>query len=147
MKTILTILILALSINAFAQKKHPKVLSETVTKKNMLDKKTHPNSEIIDFKFADGITAHMVKKGETWYNYNIRGEEREKAFESKEAGLQKIWSDAVRAEAVGAVSAGTVIKAGKSEKGILRDQNGAYKMENRKKVYISKTNKSKFFSH
>lgn len=147
MKTILTILVLALSINAFAQKKHPKVISETVTQKNMLDKKTHPNSEIIDFKFADGITGHLVKRGDTWYNYNIRGEEKEKAFESKEAGLQKLWSDAVATEAVGAAAAGTVIKGGKSEKGVLRDQNGAYKMENGKKVYISKTNKSQFFSH
>ncbi len=136
MKTILTILVLALSINAFAQKKHPKVISETVTKKNMLDKKTHPNSEIIDFKFTDGITAHLVKKDDTWYNYNIRGEEKEKAFESKEAGLQKIWSDAVATEAVGAAAAGTVIKGGKSEKGILRDQHGAYKTVNGKKVYV-----------
>jgi len=136
MKTILTILIFALSLSAFAQKKHPKVVSETVTKKNMLDKKTHPNSEIIDFKFTDGITAHLVKKGDTWYNYNIRGEEKEKAFESKEAGLQKIWSDAVATEAVGAAAAGTVIKGGKSEKGILRDQHGAYKTVNGKKVYV-----------
>lgn len=147
MKTFFTILVLALSINAFAQKKHPKVVNETVTKKNMLDRRTHPNSEIIDFQFADGISCHMVKKDDTWYNYNIRGEEKEKAFDSKEAGLQKIWSDAVKTEALGGAIAGSVVKGGKSEKGVLRDQNGAYKTENGKKIYISKTNKSKFFSH
>ncbi len=135
MKTILTIAILALSINAFAQKKHPKVVSENVTKKNLMDKKTHPNSEIIDFKFADGISGHLVKKDDTWFNYNIRGEEKEKSFESKEAGLQKIWSDAVKMEAVGGAAAGTVIKGGKSEKGILRNQHGAYKTVNGVKVY------------
>ena len=125
-----------MSLNAVAQKKHPQVKNENVTKKNMLDKKTHPNSEIIDFQFADGVTAHMVKKGDTWYNYNIRGEEKERAFKSKEAGLQKIWSDAVSAEAVGAAAAGTVVKSGKSEKGILRDQHGAYKTVNGAKVYV-----------
>ena len=116
MKTILTILVLSLSISAFAQKKHPKVVSETVKKKNMLDRRTHPNSEIIDFQFADGISyCQMVKKGDTWYNYNIRGEKKEKAFESKEAGLQKIWSDAVKTEAVGAAVAGgaVILKKGK----------------------------------
>jgi hypothetical protein len=147
MKTILSILFLALSINAYALKKHPKVIRETVVKKNMLDRKTHPNSEIIDFEFADGITAHMVKKGDTWYNYNNRGEEKEKAFESKEAGLQKIWSAAVATEALGAAAASTKMKGGKSEKGVLRDKNGAYTMKNGKKSYISKSNKSKFFSH
>lgn len=136
MKTIFTIIILALSINAFAEKKHPKVTSETVGKKNYMDKKTHPNSDIIEFKFADGVSGHMVKKGDSWFNYNIRGEEKEKSFESKEAGLQKIWSDAVGAEALGAAAAGTVVKAGKSEKGILRDQHGAYKTVNGQKVYV-----------
>ena len=135
MKIIFTILVLALSINAFAQKKHPKVVSETVTNKNMLDKKTHPNSEIIDFKFADGTTGHLVKRDDTWYNYNIRGEEKEKAYASKEAGLQKLWSDCVMLEKVGAAAAGTVVKGGKSEKGILRDKNGAYKTVNGTKVY------------
>jgi hypothetical protein len=90
MKPIFTILILALSINAFAQKKHPKVVSENVTKKNLMDKKTHPNSDIIEFKFADGISCHMVKKGDSWFNYNIRGELKEKQFASKEVGLQTI---------------------------------------------------------
>jgi hypothetical protein len=140
MKTILTILVLALSINAFAQKKHPKVLSETVTKKNMLDRKTHPNSEIIDFQFADGISCHMVERGDTWYNYNIRGEEKEKAFDSKEAGLQKIWSDAVKTEALGGAIAGSVVK-GKHKKEGTEGKMGVdkfgkqYKITNGQKVY------------
>ena len=136
MKIFLTIAILAISFSAFAQNKHPKVVSENVSKKNLLDRKTHPNSDIVDFTFADGISCHMVKNGNTWYNYNIRGESKEKAFDSKEAGLQKIWSDAIATQAVGAAAAGTVIKGGKSEKGILRDQNGAYKTVNGVKIYV-----------
>ncbi len=140
MKTILTIAVLALSINAFAQKKHPKVTSESVTKKNMLDRKTHPNSEIIDFQFGDGISCHMVKKDDTWYNYNIRGEEKENPFESKEAGLQKIWSDAVKMEAVGAAAAGTVIKGKQKREGTegkigVDKQGKEYKITSGQKVY------------
>jgi hypothetical protein len=141
MKTIFTILVLALTVNAIAQKKHPKVVSETVKKKNMLDRRTHPNSEIIDFQFADGISfCQMVKKGDTWYNYNIRGEKKEKAFDSKEAGLQKIWSDAVKTEALGGAMAGTVVKGKNKKEGpegkIGVDKFGKqYKITNGQKVY------------
>ncbi len=140
MKTIITILVLVLTINVFAQKKHPKVISESVTKKNMLDRRTHSNSEIIHFKFADGITGHLVNKDNTWYNYNIRGEKKEIAFESKEAGLQKIWSDAVGLEATGAALAETVIKSKQKSRGkegqIGKDQYGKeYKITNGEKVY------------
>lgn len=140
MKKIILFAILLLSINVFAQKKHPKVISETVTKKNMLDKRTHPNSEIIYFKFADGITGHLVKKDNTWYNYNIRGEKKEIAFESKEAGLQTIWSDAVGFEAIGAAAAGMVVKGKQKSTGregkIGVDKYGKeYKITNGQKVY------------
>ena len=116
MKTILTILIFALSLNAFSQKKHPKVTSENVTKKNFMDRKTHPNSDIIEFTFADGISCTLVKKGDSWFNYNIRGESKEKKFDSKEAGLQKKWLDAVNTEAVGGAIAGAAIKNNKTQK-------------------------------
>ena len=112
-----------------------------------MDRKTHPNSDIIEFTFADGISCQLVKKGDSWYNYNIRGESKEKQFDSKEAGLQKKWCDAVKTEAVGGAIAGTVVKGGKSEKGILRDQHGAYKTVNGQKVYVSRSNQSQFFSH
>ena len=101
-----------------------------------MDKKTHPNSEIIDFTFADGVTGHLVKKGDTWYNYNIRGESKEKAYKSKEAGLQDLWATAKKIEKAGGAAASTVVKGGKSEKGILRDQHGAYKTVNGRKVYV-----------
>ena len=110
MKKLLLIATVLLSLSATAQKKHPKVLSETVTKKNLLDKKIHPNSDIIDFKFADGVSGSLVKKGDTWYNYNIRGEEKEKAYESKEVGLQAEWEFGYQAQKVGEALAGTVIK-------------------------------------
>ncbi|MHB8260594.1 MAG: hypothetical protein ACYDCN_02575 [Bacteroidia bacterium] len=138
-KVITTIAILVLSINAFAQKKHPKVVSENVSKKNMMDKKTHPNSDIIDFKFADGVSCHMVKNGDSWFNYNIRGESKEKQFASKEAGLQTIWSDAVKMEAVGAAAAGTVInnKNAKNPNAMYDYSNGKkYNLVNGKKVYV-----------
>ncbi len=149
MKTKLTLVIaLVLSIYdiVYAQKRHPKVIKEEVTKKNFLDKKTHPNSEIIKFTFADGIESNLVKRDGIWYNYNIRGEEKEKPFTSKEEALQDIWQDSKSCQALGAAAAGTVVK-GKSEKGVLRDQKGAYKMVNGQKVYISTNNKSTFFSH
>ena len=140
MKKIFTITLLALSIHTFSQKKHPKVVRETTTKKNFLDKKTHPNSDIVDFKFADGISCHMVKKDGNWFNYNIRGEKKEKQFDSKEAGLQKIWSDAVKTEAVGGAIAGTVIKSKHKKEGPEGktgvDKNGKqYKITNGQKVY------------
>jgi len=140
MKKILTVAILALSISAFAQKKHPKVVSEHVTKKNFMDRKTHPNSDIVDFSFADGVSGHLVKKGDSWYNYNIRGESKEEQYESKEAGLQKLWSDASKTEAVGAAVAGTVIKNKKAKNAdaFYDYQNGGQKviMKNGIKVMV-----------
>jgi hypothetical protein len=140
MKTILTILILALSLNAFSQKKHPKVTSENVTKKNFMDRKTHPNSDIIEFTFADGISCTLVKKGDSWFNYNIRGESKEKKFDSKEAGLQKKWLDAVNTEAVGGTIAGAAVKSKHKKAGpegkVGVDKFGKqYKVTNGQKVY------------
>ena len=138
MKKVLTILILALSISSFAQNKHPKVVSENVTKKNKLNQRTHRNSDVVEFKFADGNSGILVKRGDTWYNYDIRGESKEKPFDSKEAGLQEIWKNSVSAHELGAAAAGAVLKGkgGKSQKGILRDKYGAYKTVNGKKVYV-----------
>ncbi len=75
----------------------------------------------------------MVKKGNNWYNYNIRGEKKEKQFDSKESGLQKIWSDAVKTEAVGGAIAGTLIK----NKKIYVDENGhKYYLKKDKRIYV-----------
>ncbi|MBC7524047.1 MAG: hypothetical protein H7239_06380 [Flavobacterium sp.] len=140
MKTILTIALLTISILSFSQKKHPKVISENPTKKNFLDRRTHPNSEIVDFKFADGISCQMVKKGDNWFNYNIRGEKKEKQFDSKEAGLQKIWVDAVNIEAIGGAIAGAAVKSKHKKEGpegkVGVDKFGKkYKVTNGQKVY------------
>ena len=139
--TILLFLSSFLMLNSvYAQKKHPKVVSETVSKKNLMDRKSHPNSDIIKFKFADGTFGTLVKKGDTWFNYNIRGESKEKPFESKEEGIQKEWSDCVKAQALGAAIAGTVIKGKHKKEGpegkIGVDKNGKqYKITNGEKVY------------
>lgn len=116
MKKLLTILCCLFSLVAFSQK-HPKVIKETVAEKNFLDQKTHKNSEIVYFTFADGVKTNMVKRNGKWYGYNIRGESEEEEFASKEQGLQKIWETVKLFEKVGgAIGAGVSGKSGPKKK-------------------------------
>ena len=104
---------------SIAQKKHPKVTKETTTEKGFLDKRTHENSEIIEFQFSDGMSGKLVKNNNIWYNYNIRGESSEVAYSSKEAGLQIIWESCKAAREAGA-ELGRAIGGASGKKTILK---------------------------
>lgn len=119
MKALLICTALLLSFVFSYAQKHPKVVSEKVKSKNFLDKRTHPNSDIIEFKFSDGISGTLVKRNDTWYNYNIRGEEKERAFDSKEAAVQKLWEEFKNLQNVGGSIGGAA--AGKKSGPLKKD--------------------------